>query len=186
MKKLSSAYAFSRNHNLVFLRRLQDLNHSHHSSVLVLQDMAVIGESAYYGGISKVDAKFDAGIGRNTIPIGHIYRIAEVVLTGRFIVSLDQDEVRLMDVKSVRLLRAILDHPIFHFALPDCDVGSSRGIEDSGLLSFFSHVESGRSARVPGIQDLFGEIQFSSAIWLDIFQRRDDSLFLRGRVFGDD
>jgi hypothetical protein len=71
----------------------------------VLEDVAVVRERSYNGGIPKIYSELDAGVVRgNTVPIRKGDAIAKIVFFYRLAIALKHEKMRLVDVESVNLL----------------------------------------------------------------------------------
>src|SRR6476620_4836480 len=132
--------------------------------------MAVIDESSHDLRVTKIHAQAHAGILRaEAIPVGNVDGVTQEWLVEWNLVPFRQQKMDLVNVECVELLRAVLDHPIFHVALLHRNVRSDRvWIEYFLLLAFHGDVELGGTVWIFGVLRFFEKIQLSLADGFDV------------------
>jgi len=100
-----------------------DTNQSHHSSVLMFEQMTVIYKCANCFRIAKIHSQPDGRIEeRAAVVIRHVYGIAEIRLIYRASQIIQQKKMQLVDVKCVQFIGPVYDNPVFHRALLRDDI----------------------------------------------------------------
>src|SRR5271169_6625063 len=98
-------------------------NHAHHSSVFMLEQMAVINERADRVWIAEVHSQLHAWIcSALAVPIGDIDRIAQERLIQWHAVPFHKHEMDLMDMERVEFLRPVFDDPVLDVSLLYLDI----------------------------------------------------------------
>ena len=81
--------------------------------ILMFQQVTVIDECADGAGITEIHAQLHARkLVAVAVPVSHVHRVAKIRLIQRDSVPLPQNEVDLVNVKSMQLLGAVLDDPV--------------------------------------------------------------------------
>ena len=114
---------------LGFFRRFGRLhaNQPHHSSILMLQKMAMVDKGADRIRVAKIHSQFDAGIlERFAVEVRNVYGVPQKRLVYGAAEIIQQHEVHLMNMERVEFRGSIFDDPIFHVSLLNDDVGNAR------------------------------------------------------------
>src|SRR6202453_4076788 len=120
--------------------------------------MAMIRKGSHDVGITEVHSQFDAGVFGNSIPVRQGDAVAEIQLVNGCVMAFKQNEVSLVNVKSMNFLGPVFDDPASAVSRSAGDVGSGCRIEHSRLMAFFGYVEGSRGAGTFCIDNFFGKI----------------------------
>ncbi len=107
--------------------------------------------------ITEIHTQANARVGqRVTVVIRHVYGIAEKVFVHRSSHVFEQQEMQLMDVKSMQLIRAVFDDPIFHGALLRHNIRHARThVKHLRFLSIHGQVKLDGAGWVVGNGEFF-------------------------------
>lgn len=137
-----------------------DANRPHHPTIFMLENVAVIWKRPHEVWVTKIQAQLNAGIlGSKAVPVGHIYGVSEIRLFDWHSVPGKDEKVRLMDMKRMRFLGPVFDHPVFDLALAHSKGrDGGRRVKESRRLACFCNVEESWAGGVVGVLRFFGEV----------------------------